>query len=485
MDPANHGVGALLGSPSGYTGPVLASPRMTQSIQAAGVAGMFYPAEADALAAGVDASLAKATPPALEPKAVIAPHAGHIYSGDVAGPAYALLARRRGQIRRVVILGPTHRMAIRGVAVAPADAWETPLGTLKVDTAARDALARQPHVSVSAEPFEGEHCIEVHLPFIQRALGDVEILPVLVGQPGQGQVSEILDQLWGGPETAIIVSSDLSHFHDYATARARDEETTQGIERLSSDVCQGDRACGFFPILGLLDQARRRDLRVTALDIRNSGDTQGGHERVVGYGSFAFEYAKSARLDEETRGWLLAIAKDVVRRAASEGGAPPRLDVTGMPPRVLLAQRATFVTLNINGRLRGCRGSILPVRSLFLDVAENAYQSGFGDPRFPPLSAEELDQLEFHISILSTPRRIACTSEAELIAELNPDVEGLILRDGERRSLFLPSVWAQVPDPLTFVRQLKLKAGLAADHWSEAMEAFRFTTESFGDPSAA
>ena len=454
---------------------------MSTSVQAAGVAGLFYPSDPEELAAGVDASLARAAAPEMAPKAVIAPHAGHIYSGDIAGAAYRLLAQRKSELKRVVLLGPTHRMPVRGIALSPANAWETPFGSLAVDQTARDELARQPGVTVAPEPFVGEHSLEVHLPFIQRALGDVEVLPILVGQPMNGQVSQVLDQLWGGPETAIIVSSDLSHFHDYDTAVAKDAETASGIERLEPQVCEGHRACGYFIIDGLLDQARRRDLRVTALDVRNSGDTCGPRDRVVGYGSFAFEYAHSARLDAGARKTLFDLAREVVRQAALHGGQAPKININGQLPRSLLAQRPTFVTLNIDGRLRGCRGSVLAHQSLISDVANNAFQSGFGDPRFTPLSIGELEGLEFHVSILSTPRRIACESQAELLGELRPDVDGVILRDGDRQSLFLPSVWGQISDPQTFIRQLKLKAGLPADHWSPTFEAFRFETESFGE----
>src|SRR5262249_45129782 len=158
----------------------------------------------------VDASLSQAQTPAPEPKAVIAPHAGHVYSGDIAGAAYKLLSRRKGEIKRVVLLGPNHRVPLRGMALSPANAWDTPLGSLGVDRTSRDSLARTPGVAVAREPFAGEHSLEVHLPFIQRALGTVEILPILVGDAPIAQVSGTLESLWGGPETAIIISSDLS-----------------------------------------------------------------------------------------------------------------------------------------------------------------------------------------------------------------------------------------------------------------------------------
>jgi AmmeMemoRadiSam system protein B/AmmeMemoRadiSam system protein A len=453
---------------------------MTTSLQTAGVAGLFYPADPAELAAGVDASLAKAAPQAFAPKAVIAPHAGHIYSGDIAGAAYSLLARRKGEIKRVVLLGPNHRKPVRGFALSPADAWATPFGPLAVDRAGRDALARQPGVSVTPEPFAREHSLEVHLPFIHRALGQVEILPVLVGQAASKQVSDLLESVWGGPETAVVVSSDLSHFHDYDACKARDAETVAGIERLQPQVCQGDRACGHFAIAGLLEQARSRDLRVTALDIRNSGDTRGGRDRVVGYGSFAFEYAHTARIGAQERQTLLGIAREVVKQAALHDGKPPELKINGQLPPTLMAQRATFVTLKIGGQLRGCVGSMLPHRSLISDVANNAWKAGYQDKRFSPLSAAELEQLDFHISILSTPRRIPCESEKDLVAALRPDVEGLIIRDGDKRAIFLPSVWESIHDPLTFLRQLKRKAGLPPEHWSSTFEAYRFVTESFG-----
>ena len=455
---------------------------MSLSVQPADLAGKFYPAGPDELAAGVDASLARAAPPPLVPKAVIAPHAGHIYSGDIAAAAYRLLAQRKGVIKRVVLLGPNHRQPVRGMAVSPADAWATPFGPLPVDRPARDRLAQQFEVAVTPAPFVNEHSLQVHLPFIHRALGEVDILPILVGQTPRDHVSRALEALWGGPETAIIVSSDLSHFHDYATCQAKDAQTAAAIERLQPAGCDGDRACGRFAIHGLLDQAQRRDLRVTALDVRNSGDTQGLRERVVGYGSFAFEYAHTAQLDVATRKLLLDLVRHTVRYGAHHAGAPLNVKFKGPVPPTLRAQRASFVTIKIGDRLRGCRGSLAPHRPLMDDVVDNASKSAFDDPRFPPLTPTDLEQINLHISILSTPRHIPCENEAELARALRPDVDGLIIRDADRRAIFLPSVWSGIPDPVNFIRSLKHKAGLAPDHWSASFQAFRFGTESFGDP---
>jgi AmmeMemoRadiSam system protein A len=218
--------------------------------------------------------------------------------------------------------------------------------------------------------------------------------------------------------------------------------------------------------------------------VRNSGDTQGGRARVVGYGAFAFEYAHAASIDAGARRLLLDVAREAIARGIANSDAPPEI-APAQIPAPLRAQRATFVTLSIAGRLRGCRGSILPHRPLLLDVAENARQSAFDDPRFPPLTQEELRQIALHVSILSTPRRVRAGSEAELARMLRPDIDGLIVRDFGRQAIFLPSVWSGIPEPLTFIRHLKHKAGLAPDHWSESFEAYRFVSESFGEESHA
>ena len=459
-----------------YTSP------MSLSLQPASVAGIFYPADPDELAASVDNSLSRAAPLSLAPKAVIAPH--HIYSRDIAASAYRLLAQRNGEIKRVILIGPNHRKAVRGMVLSPADAWETPFGPLPVDIAARDDIARRPEVSVDPAPFINEHSLEVHLPFIHRALGKVEILPILVGPGARDVVSSTLDRLWGGPETAIVLSSDLSHYHDYATCQTKDEQTATAIERLDAQGCDGDRACGRVSIHGLLEQAKQRDLRATAMDVRNSGDTHGPRDRVIGYGAFAFEYAHSAQLDTALRQFLVRLAREVVRQSTNNPGAAMPVKFRGAVPRVLRAQRATFVSLKTKESLRGFHGSLVPQRSLLDDVVENARKAALDHPRLPPLSPDELEQVNVHISILSTPRRIHAASESELAAALRPDVDGLILREAGKQALFLPSVWEEIHDPLSFVRALKHRCGLPADYWSPTLEAFRFVTESFGEDAA-
>jgi AmmeMemoRadiSam system protein B/AmmeMemoRadiSam system protein A len=451
---------------------------MHGQIQAAGVAGMFYPAQADACANMVDSVLAGARRVPVMPKAVIAPHAGFAFSGPIQASAYAPLAARRGEISRVVILAPAHRVGFSGLALSPAEGWETPLGVLPVDWAWLGRILNLPHVAVDATPFAREHALEVQLPFIQRALGEVAICPVLVGGAAPDLVAAALRALWGGPETAIVISSDLSHYHDDATARAKDGAAAEAIETLRGDTLSGELACGHRAIAGLLREAQGRDLRVTALDLRNSGATSGQMDRVVGYGAFAFEQAGNARIDDGGRRTLL----DAARRGIAlrlRNNAVPHVELDRAKTPLLAARRASFVTIEMDGRLRGCIGSLQPVMPLATDVVVNACKAATADPRFPPLTEAELQRVSIHVSILSHARPISCAIEAELLRGLQPDVDGLIIRDGQRQSLFLPSVWSSIPDPKSFVRQLKLKAGLGADHWSPGFRAWRFTTEMF------
>jgi AmmeMemoRadiSam system protein B len=254
------------------------------------VAGMFYPGSAGVLQRDVDALLADAVPaPAgRQPKALIVPHAGYIYSGSTAAHAYALLAPWRETITRVVLLGPTHRVPVSGLALTEADGLATPLGTIAVDAAAVAEIADLPQVVASDRVHAQEHSLEVHLPFLQRALSSFRVVPLAVGHASPEAVAEVLDRLWGGPETLIVISSDLSHFLPYAAATAVDADTCDRILQFDTHI-RPDEACGAYPVNGLLLAARRRGLAVRLLHRCNSGDTAGDKRRVVGYAAFAFE----------------------------------------------------------------------------------------------------------------------------------------------------------------------------------------------------
>lgn len=260
-------------------------------VRPAAVAGSFYPDRPEQLAEEVRSLLQAAAmhEPASPspPKALIVPHAGYIYSGPIAASAYALLAPWRNVIQRVVLIGPVHRVPVRGLALPQSGGFETPLGVVPLDTEAMLGLARLPQVSQSAAAHAWEHSLEVQLPFLQQALGAFSLVPLAAGDATPDEVAGVLDALWGGQETLIVISSDLSHYLPYATAKQFDESTAEAILQLRLPL-NHEQACGGTPINGLLLEAKRRHLRPELLDLRNSGDTAGDRNRVVGYGAFAF-----------------------------------------------------------------------------------------------------------------------------------------------------------------------------------------------------
>ena len=262
-------------------------------VRPAAVAGAFYPGEASLLAAEIAGCLREARGPRpgeRPPKAIIAPHAGYRYSGPVAASAYALLAPLRGRVSRVVLAGPAHRVFVRGAAVPRAEAFATPLGDVSLDLEALERLRRLPFVESSDPAHALEHSLEVHLPFLLAVLGEFRLVPVVVGDATPQEMAALLEAVWGGDETLVVVSSDLSHFLPYEAARERDRATAGEILSLSPRI-EPEEACGAAPVNGLLEVARRRGLAAQLLDLRNSGDTAGGRSQVVGYGAFAFREA--------------------------------------------------------------------------------------------------------------------------------------------------------------------------------------------------
>jgi len=265
------------------------------AIRQPAVAGMFYPADPDQLGLDVRDFLRTAPSSSLRPKALIVPHAGYVYSGPIAASAYATLKDIAPLIRRVVLLGPTHRVAVQGMALPDTDAFETPLGQVMLDTEAIRAIAQMPQVVVSAEAHAQEHSLEVQLPFLQSVLKNFTLLPLAVGMATAAEVAEVLESVWGGDETLIVISSDLSHYLPYAAAQFVDSKTTRSILDLKQPIAH-EEACGGTPISGLIIAAHKHHLTPHLLDLRNSGDTAGSRDRVVGYGAFAFcaenEHAK-------------------------------------------------------------------------------------------------------------------------------------------------------------------------------------------------
>ena len=251
------------------------------------VARFFNPNEADEINRLIDKYLNDVEQTGPAPKALIAPHAGFIYSGPTAAKAYGLLRDSRDLIKRAILLGPSHRVALQGIATSGADYFETPLGKIALDTTLTKELLNLPPVSKSDEAHAQEHSLEVHLPFLQKVLSDFTLVPLVVGQTEPEIVSNIIEKGWGDPESLIVISSDLSHFLNYEEAQLIDRETCKAIENLDHEKIHDEGACGIFPISGMLEFAKNNNLTITTLDLRNSGDTAGDKDRVVGYGAWA------------------------------------------------------------------------------------------------------------------------------------------------------------------------------------------------------
>ena len=253
------------------------------------VAGLFYPEGSRALAEMVDGFLDEDASGGGAPKGIIVPHAGYVYSGPIAATAYRLLATDREKIRRIVLLGPSHRVSFRGLAASSADHFSTPLGLVPVDREAVESIASLPQVRMLDEAHLSEHSLEVQLPFLQTVLDRFALVPLVVGDASAEEVGEVVDRLWGGDETRFVISSDLSHYHDYATARRMDAATCQAIESFDVRHIGYENACGRVPVIGFLESAKRRGLKPQLLDLRNSGDTAGSKDQVVGYAAFRFD----------------------------------------------------------------------------------------------------------------------------------------------------------------------------------------------------
>ena len=466
----------------------------------AAVAGMFYPADAAELRGQVerllaDAPLAAPPPGASAPRALILPHAGYVYSGAVAASGYRLIDA--GAFRRAVVIGPAHRVPVRGVADAGAAAFDTPLGSVEVSEGLRETLRGRlagtfPDLLVTAPGVHArEHSVEVHLPFLQVLAPELPVLPLVAGDATVAEMTELVTAVLADADTLLIVSSDLSHFLPVDEAVAVDSDTLEKIIALEAPLPPRS-ACGAIPINGLLGFARRAGWAATVVDRATSADIPNGDPtRVVGYPAVRFDPV-GPRLPDYARAVLehrLAGGPDPAERFA---------DLVRHP--WLGAPGASFVTLTVGGRLRGCIGSLAAHRELGADVAHNAIGAALHDPRFRDVTADELPGIRIGVSVLTAPVDVDVASEADAIAALRPHVDGAILAGApigggsgagsgagsgvaERRGTFLPQVWDQLPDPTAFVRGLKAKAGLVrspdSPDWGDDWRLSRYTVDSW------
>lgn len=453
------------------------------------VAGRFYLAHAQSLRAQISGWLegraSAAASAGRSPKLLMVPHAGYVYSGAIAAQAYALLAPSRTRIRRVILLGPAHRVAVDGLAMPTVAAFDTPLGSVPLDRETLAGLADFPDVVASDEAHASEHALEVQLPFLQEALDRFTLVPLAVGRVSPEAVARVLERLWGGEETLIVISTDLSHFLSYERARARDGRTIQRLLALDASL-DHQEACGATPVNAALLAAARHELTPQLLEYCNSGDTAGDRARVVGYAALAFWTRTPVRTGQaepeavEAAGLgpaLLARARNAI---ASRLGLPIRPEPGH---QALHRPGASFVTLHRAGRLRGCIGRLeAGGHTLEADVRHNARRAAFEDPRFTPLAAAEWTGLDVEVSVLEAPQPLAFASESEALGQLQPGLDGVILSWRHCRATFLPQVWTQLPDLEAFMAALKRKAGLSDGFWDPEVRLARYRVQSFTEP---
>ncbi|MBF0453729.1 MAG: AmmeMemoRadiSam system protein B [Magnetococcales bacterium] len=464
-----------------------------QGVRPAAVAGTFYPQDPQQLRDMVRGFLIQApASPQGEPKALISPHAGYIYSGQVAAYGYKNLPQAPADNpRRVFVLAPSHRVYLDGVSVGNFSAYQTPLGEVEIDQAVVDRLAAQPDVSRDPQSHQSDHALEVQIPFLQETVVHFKLVPIMFGDISGGQLADLIDSCWQ-PGDLIIISSDLSHFHPYQKAMALDQQSHQAVLSQKPRAIESCEACGRTGMSALLEIARRHRWSPSLSNYCNSGDTAGDKNRVVGYATYLFYPNQTAavssppptpRPDQTT---LPAALPALVRRhleaklAGQEGNTPNNL-MEQFPD--LSRQGATFITLTKAGVLRGCIGSLVAHRSLAEDLLENGLSAARRDPRFPPVSREELDQLKVEVSLLSSPEPLLYRDSDDLLACLKPGVHGVILKKSGRQSTFLPQVWEQIPDKVTFMEHLCAKAGLGGSCWQDNPQILTYTVEKIKETS--
>jgi len=478
---------------------VAGAPPASMKVRPASVAGSFYPGDPQELARMIDGYLAQAAPPALKGSlvAIVSPHAGYEYSGPVAAYGYSLLKGRKYE--RVVVISPTHVEPFNFSSVYGGDAYATPLGEILVDKefvsqlvatkAAR--IAPQGHGLVSGR---GEHAIEVQLPFLQRTLGSFKLVPIVMGDQSYEACRSLgvalAKLIAANPETLIVASSDLSHYHPYKEAVSIDGKTLRAVQEwdylsMSRNFdAQVWEACGGAPIIAAMMAAERLGAKeAQLLKYANSGDTSGEKSRVVGYGSVAFANgsgvaAKPFTLGDREKKALLALARKSVETAVREHR------LTDLPPSdmpALLEERGAFVTLREKGELRGCIGQVSASKTLASTVREVAALAALRDSRFQPVQASELASLDYEISVLSPLRHVMNVQEIQV------GRDGLLMKNGPIEGLLLPQVPVEQHwDRGTFLEETCRKAGLPSGAWkSPQTDVFAFTALVFGEKEPA
>ena len=442
-------------------------------------AGSFYPADTDELNQLLNSY--KEGKANYKSKAIIVPHAGYQYSGHCAMAGF----QHFEPSENIFIIAPSHHEVFTNIAMPEYTYFDTPLGSVEINNRLIKEIASKYPCIVSNVPFEQEHAIEVQLPFLQNILfpqkqnaidfvkglkkigHKIRLVPILTSRCDYKLIADIITEYW--ENSSFIISSDLSHYYTQEQCRQIDNYTAAIIETGKIDCFQQEQACGLVGIKGLVEFANNNECSLIRTETYNSGDISEDKERVVGYGSwFLYSGSRNEYIERFYKQYILDTARESIIHAINQEEFKPE----HVPP-VLAEYGASFVTIKLNGQLRGCIGSIYPTRPLIIDLIENAKNAGFQDPRFLPLTVEELEHIEVSVSILSSIERITFKDERDLLSKIYPF--GIIITDHGKRAVYLPVVWEQLPDREVFLNSLKEKAGLPPNYFSKTFEAYKFT----------
>ncbi len=449
-------------------------------------AGKFYPATQSELKQTIDTLTQKAKqtavkiPPDKELKAIILPHAGYIYSGFTA--AHASFVLSENQFNKVILLGPDHHVGFRKCAISKAKGYQTPLGFIRLHDDTK-ILLKKSNLFQYIQPFdEVEHSLEVILPFLQYYLKEFELVPIVIGRTSE--INAIADAIepFLDSDTLFVVSSDLSHYLPYSEAVTKDKGTIDIILNYKPEKLKKRKncACGKIPILILMKIAHRHGWQPVLLNYSNSGDTAGERSKVVGYSAIA--YFGPVSFSQKQGEILVKLARKTIlenlgKKMASDHA---RQLSDALKDSCFNERRGTFVTLKIDGRLRGCIGSLTSNESILTGIRRNALNAAFRDLRFPPLTTDEFKHVDIEISILTEPQLLEYTDYSDLLSKLRVNVDGVIIRKGRAVATFLPQVWKQLPEPEIFLSHLCSKAGLPKNAWQNTkLEVLTYQVQYF------
>ncbi len=454
--------------------------KMEKRVRESVIAGSWYPGSKDELKGMLNGFLNNVKKEDIEGlRALISPHAGYMYSGQVAAYGYKQIEGK--YFKKVIIMGPSHHYPFYGVSIPNYTHYRTPLGDVPISEDAKEMIGESDLIKSIEEAHSKEHSVEIEIPFLQMTLSNFTIIPMVFGHLNSEDIKRVADVILRHFErnTLIVVSTDLSHYHPYSDAVRMDKNCIDAIISLDIRDAYNGEMCGKYPVLTLMEIAKRINLSAKLLRYANSGDVIGDKSGgVVGYASIVFyeNNTDNGVIGKEQQRYLLKIARNAIKTYLDNG------KVLDVEPKYdeLNVRKGTFVTLEKHGELRGCIGNILPDKPIYLSVRDNAINAAFRDPRFKPLESDELDDIEIEISILSLPELIKADTPEDYLRKIERDRDGIIIKYMGKSATYLPQVWEKIPDKERFLESLCYKAWLPGDCWKKkGVEIYRYRVQAF------